>query len=135
MLRAVLDVNVLISALLSRTGTPAKLLREWHDGAFELVLSPALIAELSRALAYPRITRYVSADEAEAFTASLAAGATMLQDASSMTYRSSDPDDDYLLALAEEQGAVVVSGDAHLLAFADRLPVYTPAAFLAMLSR
>jgi len=45
-----------------------------------------------------------------------------------------DPDDDCLVALAAAAGAVLVSGDAHLLARADRLPVYSPRAFLELLA-
>jgi len=48
--RAVLDPNVIISALLSPFGTPARILRAWREGAFELVASALLIAALERAL-------------------------------------------------------------------------------------
>ena len=48
--------------------------------------------------------------------------------------RSGDPDDDYLVALATAERAVLVSGDSHLRVLADRLPVRTPAEFLASLS-
>jgi predicted nucleic acid-binding protein len=46
-----------------------------------------------------------------------------------------DPDDDYLIALASEQSAVLVTGDRHLLATAGRFPILEPANFLAMLAR
>ncbi len=46
--------------------------------------------------------------------------------------RSSDPGDDYLIALAAETQAVIVSGDRHLLDRSDELPVYTPAGFLSL---
>jgi putative PIN family toxin of toxin-antitoxin system len=132
---AVLDVNVLVSALLSPDGAPAQLLREWHDGAFDLIVSEALLAELERVLAYPKLARYVLANEAEAFIASLTASATMAADPAERTHRTADPDDDYLLALAEAHGALVVSGDGHLTAFADRLPVLSPSQFLALISQ
>jgi predicted nucleic acid-binding protein len=44
--------------------------------------------------------------------------------------RSRDPGDDYLLALAESERAIVVSGDQHLLGLADRFPIVSPQAFL-----
>ena len=47
--------------------------------------------------------------------------------------RSADPNDDYLLALAAAERAVLVSGDGHLTVLADRLPIRTPAEFLASL--
>ena len=47
---------------------------------------------------------------------------------------SADPDDEYLVDLARAAEAdVLVSGDAHLLELRDRLPVMTPAEFLARL--
>lgn len=51
------------------------------------------------------------------------------------TVKSPDPDDYYyLISLAEVARAVIVSGDAHLQSLVHRIPVYTPAAFLALLA-
>ena len=50
-MRAVLDVNVLIAALLSPTGAPAQIVSRWLGGEFELIVSGNLLAELERALA------------------------------------------------------------------------------------
>ncbi len=36
--------------------------------------------------------------------------------------------------LAEAARAVIVSGDAHLQSVAEQIPVFTPAAFLALLT-
>jgi hypothetical protein len=44
-----------------------------------------------------------------------------------------DPPDDYLIALAAVERAVLVSSDAHLTVLADRFPVRTSAQFLASL--
>jgi predicted nucleic acid-binding protein len=65
--RAVLDPNILIATVLSRSGAPAQLVSRWLAGEFELVVSEALIAELERALAYPKVRRRASAEEAMAF--------------------------------------------------------------------
>jgi predicted nucleic acid-binding protein len=46
------------------------------------------------------------------------------------TSRSEDPGDDYLLALAGAERAVLVSGDRHLLALTEELPVLTAREFL-----
>ena len=37
--RVVLDTNVLISAIISSKGSPAKILDLWREGAFDLVFS------------------------------------------------------------------------------------------------
>ncbi len=135
-MRAVLDVNVLVSALLSRGGAPARLLVAWQQGGFELEVSPLLLAELQRALGYPKLRRVIPADDAEEFVAWLTRSATAVDDpAGPPPARSVDPGDDYLVALAAAQGAVLVSGDGHLLALAADLPIQPPAAFLQVVER
>lgn len=134
-MRAIVDVNVLISALLSPTGAPANLLLAWQHGQFELLVSPLLLAELGRALAYPKLRRLIPAADAEAFSAWLRRTATPVTDPNHPpSVRSLDPGDDYLLALAVDEHAALVSGDRHLLALADDLLVYEPARFLDLLT-
>lgn len=132
-MRAVLDVNVLVSALLSRSGAPAKIIRSWLEGAFELVVSELLLAELERALAYPRVSTRVPPEVADAFTKLLRAAALAAPDPSDIPPRSSDPADDYLIALAAAESALLVTGDQHLLDLADRFPIRSPRDVLASL--
>lgn len=133
-MRAILDVNVLISAILSPRASPARLLLAWRAGTFDLVVSPALLAELARALAYPKLARLITPADADAFVAWIARSMIMAVDPGAPpSVRSVDPNDDYLVALAIAERAVLVSGDRHLTVRADRLPVRTPADFLASL--
>jgi putative PIN family toxin of toxin-antitoxin system len=128
---AILDPNVIISALLSRQGTPAKVLRAWLEGRFELIVSPLLLKELARALAYPKLAERIEADEAAALIDWLRREAIIVDDPTEPpTSQSEDPGDDYLLALAEAERAVLVSGDRHLLALTAELPVLTAREFL-----
>ena len=129
-MRAVLDPNVLIAALLSRSGAPAQIISQWLGGKFELVVSETLLAELERALAYPKLRDRVSADEAGSFVTLLRLGARLAADLTGPARRSTDPGDDYLLALAEQERAVLVSGDRHVLALTDAFPIRTARAFL-----
>jgi uncharacterized protein len=129
--RAILDPNVIISALLSRRGKPAKVLQAWLDGRFDLVVSPLLLEELERALAYPKLAERIKIDEATALVDWLRREAILVDDpAEPPASRSEDPGDDYLLALAETERAVLVSGDRHLLALTEELPVLTVREFL-----
>jgi putative PIN family toxin of toxin-antitoxin system len=128
--RAVLDPNVLIAALLSSSGAPAQIVARWLAGEFELVASEALVAELERALAYPKVRKRIAEDEAVAFVQLLRQAVRLAADPEAPVRRSADPDDDYLLALAEAERAVLVSGDRHLLSLAGELPILTPRAFL-----
>jgi putative PIN family toxin of toxin-antitoxin system len=133
-LRAVLDANVLISAVLSRSGPPARLLLAWQAGHFDLIVSPGLLAELTRAFGYPKLRRLISANDAEAYVIWLSRSAVLVPDPElPPPIRSVDPGDDYLLSLAAEQQAALVSGDGHLLALAGQLPIYPPAAFLSLI--
>lgn len=133
-MRAVLDPNVVISALLSPSGSPAKVLRSWLDGAYELIVSPLLLEELERALAYPKLRERVSPAESRELLNLLREGGDLRDDPTEgPPVRCSDPDDDYLLALAAGSQAIIVSGDRHLLDLSDDVPVYSPAAFLAVI--
>jgi len=129
--RAVLDPNVVISGLLSRDGSPAQALLAWREGRFELVVSPLLLGELERALAYPKLRARITRRDAEAALRWLSQGAAVADDpAGESPFRSEDPGDDHLIALAAEERAALVSGDKHLLVLAGRIPVYSPREFV-----
>ena len=131
-MRAVLDVTVLISALLSPAGSPARLLAAWRAGDFELIVSPLLLAELRRALAYPKLRKRVTQAEAQVYVEWLSRAAELAIDPDTPApVRSPDPGDDYLVSLAASQNAILVSGDAHLLGLGQALPVRDPATFLS----
>ena len=134
-MRAVLDPNVLIAALLSSQGAPRRIFHAWLDGRFELIISAALLDELSRALAYPKLRRRISAEYADALIDLLTRSATVVADpppsASGIT--SSDPGDDYLIDLALAEQAALVSGDRHLLTIQGDYPIYSPARFAELI--
>lgn len=133
--RAVLDTNVLVSALISPGGPSAGLVLELRAGAFELIASPALLAELREVLGREKFRRYATEAEAIAYVDLIRHEATILDDpAPGDRPLSADPDDEYLVDLARAAAAdALVSGDAHLLDLQDRVPVMTPAEFLATL--
>lgn len=134
-MRAVLDPNVIISATLSRHGAPARVLRLWADGTYELMCSPHLLDELRRALAYPNLAKHVHADEARALLSLLEDEALVLGNPGTPpSVTSADPDDNYLIALAEQSRSLLVSGDSDLLDLADQIPVYSPRTFLDLLT-
>ncbi len=132
MIRAILDPGVLVSALLSRSGAPARLLSLWSRGHYDLVVSPHLLTELAIVLRREKFRRYLSEEEAEAFVHWLKGAALLVPDPAQRPRYTRDPNDDYLIAAAKAAGVpLVVSGDRDLLAFSDPPPVVlTPAAFL-----
>ena len=129
-MRVVVDVNVLVSALLSGSGAPGRLIAQWLEGAFELVVSEELLAELGRALAYTKLRKHISREDAADFIAFLRATASMQADVERPDHISRDPGDDYLLALAKTSASVLVSGDRDLLVLAPELPIQEPGEFL-----
>lgn len=131
MIRAVLDTNVYVAALLSRDAAPARLMRSLADGVFDAVVCPALLTELRGVLAQPKISARISQQDARAYVEWVERVALMEPDPIDVPDVSPDPDDDCLVALAHQSGArVVVTGDAHLLGLEVADPrVLSPATF------
>jgi uncharacterized protein len=132
-LRVVLDPNVLVSALLSPEGAPARVLLAWIDGAFELIISPKLTAELERVLEYPKLATRISEHERTELLDWLTRSAISVDDPPESPIAVSDKGDDYLVALASVENAVLVSGDKTLIELGERFPVLAPVQFLATL--
>ena len=133
-MRVVVDPNVIISALLSASGSPARVLRNWLDGNFELVVSPLLLEELARALGYPKLRARISQAEADELIEVLRRQAEIAKDpVEPPQVRSSDANDNYIIALAATTRSLIVSGDHHLLDLRSDLPIYSPNDFLAHL--
>lgn len=130
-MRALLDVNVLISSLLARSGAPASLLGKWLEGEFELVVTERLLGELEGTLARPKIRAHIDEAEGKRFLELLRGLAEMVEDPDATPHITSrDPKDDYLIAAAATAHATLVSGDVHLLELEGSIPVLTPRAFL-----
>ena len=132
MRRVVLDPNVLISALLTPRGASAGIVLHLRVGAFELVTSPALLAELGAVLRRDKFRPYVSLEEAEAFVELIRRESTSMEDPEPPEVPlSEDPGDEYLIQLARAARAdALVSGDPHLTRLRSRIPVKTPRDFL-----
>lgn len=131
MRRVVLDPGVLVSALIAPGGSPAKLLREVRDGGLELVVSPLLLEELEDVLSRQKFRRYVALDAVREYIDLIRREAVPAPDPEELSsLRSADPDDDYLIALAQSQNAILVSGDKHLLEIGAGAPILAPADLL-----
>jgi putative PIN family toxin of toxin-antitoxin system len=110
--KAVLDTNVLVSALLYQ-GTPHRILLAAEQGLYELVISEEMLRELERVLLQK--FRLASEETQEAIQMLRAIG-TQIEIEEPETIVAEDPDDDKFLAAALASGApFLVSGDKHLL--------------------
>ena len=98
-------------------------------------MSQALLDELERALAYPKLRRHISDRDAGELVRWVAGNATVVADPETdPPVHSRDPGDDYLITLAAAHRAALVSGDKHLLALEGEMPVFSPRAFLDRLA-
>ena len=56
-MRLVLDTNIYISNLISEKGNPAKIVRWWLEGEFDVLVSQPIIDEILRVTDYERIKK------------------------------------------------------------------------------
>ncbi|MBI4729142.1 MAG: PIN domain-containing protein [Acidobacteria bacterium] len=62
MIRAVLDTNIWIAAVLSSAEPPAEFVRRLEDGEFDAVMSPRLMEEMTEVLRRPWFSRRITGD-------------------------------------------------------------------------
>ena len=125
---------MIISATLSPGGSSARAFRLWFEGAFELVCSPLLLGELAKTLTYPKLRKHIDTDEADELLELLRRGGLLVEDPETQPrISSSDPNDDYLIALARKSPSVLVLDDGDLLELSEQIPVYSPREFLDLL--
>ena len=132
-MRVVLGTNVLVSALLTHEGLPARILQFVYDGSLTLILSEPLLEELHEVLLYPKIRKRLDASSIDVprFIELLRFFATLVETkvADAPTVR--DPDNRELLAaLIQGPADWLVTGDQDLLALSATYPILTPAAFV-----
>ena len=136
MLRVVVDPGVLVSAVLAGGGPPAQIVDRWRDGEFDLIVSTKLLDELLEVLLRPQFRQLVDESDARGYVLALRGEAVLVDDPEDPPAVTPDPDDDYLIALAEAGAAdLIVSGDSHLTGLADApVAVQSPREFLEQLS-
>ena len=110
-MRIILDTNIIVSGLISEHGAPAQLLNSWTDNAFSLLTSTTQITELQSVTHRPSVRPLITPAHAGRFINDLHPFATVL-DRLPAVDRSRDPDDNFLLAMAEAGAAdYLVTGD------------------------
>lgn len=123
----VLDPSVLVSALITPAGPPARLLAKAREAQFELIVSPLLLGELEGVLRRKKFRRYVAIEEVREYIHSLRQEGTLVPDSEDPApITCSDPGDEYLLSLAYCQQAILVSSDSDLLEIASGAPICGP---------
>ena len=136
-MKVVLDANDLVSAAI-QTGPSYRLVARWLDRrGIEVVICPALLAEVEDVLDRPRLRKRVDPELAQLYMATVRRIANVVTDPAPIEATTRDADDDYLVALAREHGVDwIVTGDKDLLEWEDQMPpAITPAAFEELLDR
>jgi putative PIN family toxin of toxin-antitoxin system len=129
-LRVVLDTNVLVSGLAYPASVPGRIVGAWRQGSLEVVLSRYILDELARVL--PRLDHRLNwqpNDFADLIDI-LAIQADMIDPQPLENTAARDADDVPILGtLVASQADYLITGDADMLALADRYSVVTPAEF------
>ena len=130
--KIVLDTNVIVSAFGWR-GAPHHILLRCISGDFRLHISPALLAEATRVLAYPKLE--FSQSQIDEFTALIVEIAAVVEPDFALDIVAADPSDNRALECAVAAGCrYVVTGDRHLLELGtlQDIQILTPDAFLSL---
>lgn len=134
----VLDTNVIVSALLTSSGSPAKIIDLWEKNEFEVTVSIQLLHELEHTLTYPKINNYLkwSRQAIAFFLEHYAKFANVVDPQFELEIIENDPDDNRVLECAVAGGAsYIVTGDNHLLNLKEYqgIMILPPVGFLTLL--
>ncbi len=135
-MRAILDTNVWISGLLLPASNAGKILKRWNEARFEVVLSPYILEEIGKVLAYPKIKKRLQWDDAkiQQYLDLFVFFAEMVEVTELSAHVETDPKDSPVLsALITSKADVLVSGDGDLLNLKTTYPILSIVEFLQKL--
>ncbi len=110
-MKAVIDTNVLMAALINKSGAPAKIYHRWLEGEFDLVTSPAIEIEYNDVLSQ---SSQIKPDEVQELLQEVSSRSVNIP-ISGTLHVCKDPDDDIFLetALLAEAGFLVTKNLKH----------------------
>lgn len=111
-MRLVIDTNILVSALIAPTGTPATILDAWLDGRFVLLICLEQLREIHATLQKPHVAQLIKPHRAGRLINQIRRLAEEIPPPLPHVDRSPDPYDNFLLALAQAGRAdYLITGD------------------------
>lgn len=134
-MRVVLDTNILISALITSVSPSAQVFALWRSRRFDLLTCAQQLEEFARATRYPQVRARLLPAVAGALLNRVRDRAVVFENLPKLDI-APDPDDNYLLALAEAgEAQFLVTGDKPLLGLKRHKStrIVTPAALLELL--
>jgi putative PIN family toxin of toxin-antitoxin system len=137
-MRAVLDANVFISAVISDRGAPKRIIDYWREEAFELLTSEAILEEIEQVLKYPRIAALHKLSEAELneFLALLREENRLVFSSEQLDVSRDGTDNRYIEYAVAGGADYLVTGDKmHLLPIGEYqgIRIVSPATFVTLL--
>ena len=135
MKRVVLDTNVLLSALISPVSPSGEIYGLWLERKIRVVTATEQLDEILRVTRYPRIRAMLHPALAGRLVNRLRDVAVLVEPLP-VVDRSPDPDDNYLLAIAEAgQAHYLVTGDKPVLGLKKHksTAIIAPAALVRLL--
>lgn len=135
MLKAVIDCNVWVSALLT-AGTARKLIGRLKAGGFQLIYSEQIFDELLEVTARPKFAQKLITEDKTELTDLIRQRGIVVELESPIPAVSRDPKDDMYLSCALVADCdFLVSGDQDLLVLGThgRTSIVSPAQFLAII--
>jgi putative PIN family toxin of toxin-antitoxin system len=141
MTRIVIDTNILVSAILTPEGNPAKILKLVLEGKLNLIISPAILEETRQVFNYPKLAKLmeknnITRQEVYGFLDKMSRVALITPGKLEINAIPEDPADNKIIACAlEEDADFIISGDHHLtdLKIFQGIKIVGPAAFLKSL--
>lgn len=140
MYRAVLDTNVFISGATISTGAPSQIINHWRNQRFVMIVSPQLFTEYHEVLLRPKIMEFtrLSIQEVSVLIQEVKNRAYMTSGILTLNLLKNDPDDNMILACAEEGKAThLVTGNIKHFPFTDYkgIRVVSPREYLSFLEK
>lgn len=117
MIRAVIDTNILVSALIKPDGPSGPILRALRDDLFKIVFSPPLLNELVQVLACPKLRKKYHIDQIaqESLLALLVLRGEVISPTRKIRICRDHRDDIFLEAAAGGKADYLITGDHDLL--------------------
>ena len=141
MTRIVIDTNILVSAILTPKGNPAKILKLVLEEKLNLIISPAILEEIQLVLSYPRLVRLIKKNkitmkEVYSFLEKMSKVAVITPGKLVIDAIPDDPADNKILACGlEGEADYIISGDHHLtdLKIFQGIKIINPSTFLKII--
>lgn len=122
MFKVVIDTNIIVSGIISSSGSPYEVLKAWKNRKFFHITSPSILNEVERVFHYPKIKESYNLETKTIhdILLRLSKYSFLTEEKLQVDEIKEDITDNLFLACAKESNAdFIVTGDKHLLDLRD----------------